>query len=536
MPDNNLPGPLNSLASQNPYLAQLLDGEIKATGQPLTDAQIARQTAQDELVGALGNDPRLGRTPLQGGLASMGLAPGNATGNDMLVAFNRGVLGQEAYLTDTRAKNAQLVRDYQDTIVKELEARRKAALQAAAQLYRAQNTRGAMGQWKLGSDKASGRAFMVNSATGETRFLSDSQSAAIQSMIPRFFDQIMARGDITDTNMAWQAAAEMAANTVAASAGYQTPSPQQPGAQMLSPGALPPTEEVAPESAPAQLTPLEQQLQQLKAKRDAATDMGERDRLNQQMVQLTRNGGFNADFTPPQQYQEPPPVPHLPIKQPETQASRELMGKTWGEQYKKYKEAQADFESMKSNLDRMENMTANGETFSGPVADIAAKFGSLIAYVDPENSLAKKASSGEEYFKMLAEMTRKKIKQLGANPSNSDLLFTMKSFPQLTNTAQGRMQALGALKADLILANEQANGFIKHFENSNGNMRGYSTVKDYPLLAVLPQMVVSNGKTIWKFKPITFEQYRAKHLAKNPKDSPAKVISAWKDFIVRGGR
>jgi len=100
-----------------------------------------------------------------------------------------------------------------------------------------------------------------------------------------------------------------------------------------------------------------------------------------------------------------------------------------------------------------ERMEENVDTvFSGTAANFATDMGNLattLGVASPD--LVRKVGNSEQAIADVAELVRSKIKALGSGSaiSNTDLLFTNRSMPDLLKTPSGRKMIISAMKADI---------------------------------------------------------------------------------------
>lgn len=128
-------------------------------------------------------------------------------------------------------------------------------------------------------------------------------------------------------------------------------------------------------------------------------------------------------------------------------------------------------------LKRLEKATADGKTYSGTFAEFKTGMGRLLDSIGIKGVNIDKVSSSEQYAADIAELVRTKIKALGSGSaiSNTDLLFTQRSMPELLKTPEGRMAIIRAMRADLTSVVEDADAADAYFRENRGNLGGFKS-------------------------------------------------------------
>lgn len=128
-------------------------------------------------------------------------------------------------------------------------------------------------------------------------------------------------------------------------------------------------------------------------------------------------------------------------------------------------------------LKRLEKATADGKTYSGTFAEFKTGMGRLLDSIGIKGVNIDKVSSSEQYAADIAELVRSKIKALGSGSaiSNTDLLFTQRSMPELLKTPEGRMAIIRAMRADLTSVVEDADAADAYFRENRGNLGGFKS-------------------------------------------------------------
>jgi hypothetical protein len=99
----------------------------------------------------------------------------------------------------------------------------------------------------------------------------------------------------------------------------------------------------------------------------------------------------------------------------------------------------------KTTLDSLNQLQklSNTNIYSGNFADVKAKYGPLFEWlgVDPT-----KVSNSQQYQASVGNLALSKIKQLGTNPTDSDLKFILQTIPTLSMQSAARAELINYLK------------------------------------------------------------------------------------------
>lgn len=126
-------------------------------------------------------------------------------------------------------------------------------------------------------------------------------------------------------------------------------------------------------------------------------------------------------------------------------------------------------------LDRLEQLTGNDQTYAAAGAEIKTQLNSVAQSLGMPLNVAKTANT-EEYIARFSELLKERLASKdygsGSGISNLDLATAGRPLPELTKTAQGRMQIIQALKADAKRALGDATAARSYFEQ-NRNLSGF---------------------------------------------------------------
>lgn len=164
---------------------------------------------------------------------------------------------------------------------------------------------------------------------------------------------------------------------------------------------------------------------------------------------------------------------NIPAKVQE--AGQVEMAKLDAKNVDEWRKKRADASLILPVLTRMEKATQDGRTYSGTFAEFKTGFGKLLNSIGVPGVNIDKIASSEQYAADQAEVIRTKIKALGSGTgvSNVDLLFTQRSIPELVKTAEGRMQIIKAMKADLQNIVDDAKDADRFFRENKGSLGGW---------------------------------------------------------------
>jgi len=125
-------------------------------------------------------------------------------------------------------------------------------------------------------------------------------------------------------------------------------------------------------------------------------------------------------------------------------------------------------------LDRMEKSVTSDKVANGLTADVVSGLQN-IAVTLGDKSLASKAAANEQYIADVAELVRGKIKALGSGTaiSNTDLLFTQRSMPELLKTREGKLEIIRAMRSDLQYLSKRGRDAEAHFRKNKGSLEGF---------------------------------------------------------------
>lgn len=126
-------------------------------------------------------------------------------------------------------------------------------------------------------------------------------------------------------------------------------------------------------------------------------------------------------------------------------------------------------------VNRMKRAVESDNTTHGIGAETVATLQN-VAVTLGDKDLAARASTNEQYIGDVANLVREKIKALGSGTaiSNTDLLFTKQSMPDLLKTKQGKLKIFDAMQKDLAYIKEEAASADKHFRTNKGSLGGWS--------------------------------------------------------------
>ncbi len=120
-------------------------------------------------------------------------------------------------------------------------------------------------------------------------------------------------------------------------------------------------------------------------------------------------------------------------------------------------------------LDRLEQLTQNGETYASAGAEIKTLLGSVAQGLGLKVNTDKTANT-EEYIAHIAELLKERLSSKdygsGTGISNLDLATAGRPLPDVMRTPQGRMQIISAIKADTERALKDATAARDFFEKN----------------------------------------------------------------------
>ena len=126
-------------------------------------------------------------------------------------------------------------------------------------------------------------------------------------------------------------------------------------------------------------------------------------------------------------------------------------------------------------LDRLEQLTSNDQTYSAAGAEIKATLNSMAQAFGVPLNVAKTANT-EEYISRFSELLKERLASKdygsGTGVSNLDIATAGRPLPELTKTAQGRMQIIQALRADAERSMKDAGAARSYFEQ-NRSLSGF---------------------------------------------------------------
>ncbi len=133
-------------------------------------------------------------------------------------------------------------------------------------------------------------------------------------------------------------------------------------------------------------------------------------------------------------------------------------------------------------LDRLEQLTQNGETYASAGAEIKTLLGSVAQGLGLKVNTDKTANT-EEYIAHIAELLKERLSSKdygsGTGISNLDLAAAGRPLPQVMSTPQGRMQIISAIKADTERALKDATAARDYFEK-NTSLREFRFPSEDP--------------------------------------------------------
>jgi hypothetical protein len=116
----------------------------------------------------------------------------------------------------------------------------------------------------------------------------------------------------------------------------------------------------------------------------------------------------------------------------------------------------------------------SGINTSGQLHELINPLGGLMAYIDPDSTLAKSAGNDALYFSNMMNLVRDKIAALGSGTaiSNLDLIVTQKSVGDLRNTKDGNEKLLAIMELQNATMQTKLNGKLDYYKNQ-GNYNDY---------------------------------------------------------------
>lgn len=160
---------------------------------------------------------------------------------------------------------------------------------------------------------------------------------------------------------------------------------------------------------------------------------------------------------------------------PAVRAGAEAIGKSDAERVSALEQKIPSMLSVSRRLDRMAALTADDKTYAAAGSELKTTLGSIAQAFGLKVNPAKTANS-EEYLAHVAELLKDRLASKdygsGTGISNLDLIAARGPLPELAKTAQGRMQLIGALKADTERNLKDAQAARDYFD-SRGGLRGF---------------------------------------------------------------